>query len=159
MKSRQLSFLPKQSVEHGGDLNKGKRKNMRPLDPKRCVHLVLRSTRAKGQWNLIRHKFVIEDLISATGKRFHVKVLNRANVGNHIHLIFKAPTRKLAQHFMRTLPALIARKVTGARKGKSISGRFWDLLAYTRIVNWGRELEHVTNYIIKNNSQSSEIQK
>jgi len=56
MRAKQLSFLPKQELQHGGELTRGRRKTARPLDPKRPVHLVLRSSRAKGPWSLLHPK-------------------------------------------------------------------------------------------------------
>ncbi|MCM2280197.1 MAG: hypothetical protein NDJ89_19185, partial [Oligoflexia bacterium] len=47
------------------------------------------------------------------------------------------------------LTGTIARTITGARKGVR-KGRFWDALAYSRVVTWGRELKNVSIYVIMN---------
>lgn len=39
--------------------------------------------------------------------------------------------------------------VTGARKGRPV-GRFWTGLAYSRVVEWGREFKSVTRYVLLN---------
>jgi len=39
--------------------------------------------------------------------------------------------------------------VTGARKGEP-KGRFFEQIAYTRVVNWGREFTVLKNYLWKN---------
>jgi hypothetical protein len=39
--------------------------------------------------------------------------------------------------------------ITGARKANP-AGKFWDHLAYSVIVNWGRHFRKVTDYVIKN---------
>ena len=39
--------------------------------------------------------------------------------------------------------------VTGARKGHAV-GKFWDELAFSRILGWGREFERVKSYLTKN---------
>ena len=39
--------------------------------------------------------------------------------------------------------------VTGARKGQAV-GKFWDELAFSRILGWGREFERVKSYLTKN---------
>ena len=39
--------------------------------------------------------------------------------------------------------------VTGARKGNPV-GRFWDQLAYSRVLTWGRQFKVLQNYIAKN---------
>ena len=42
-------------------------------------------------------------------------------------------------------------RVTGARKSVELAdGRFWDELAYTRVVEWGRDLARTTRYIVTN---------
>ncbi len=50
---------------------------------------------------------------------------------------------------MRTVTGRIAALVTKAKKGHKI-GRFWDGLAYTRVVRWGTDLLNVRHYITKN---------
>jgi len=39
--------------------------------------------------------------------------------------------------------------ITSARKGHP-QGKFWDSLAFTRIVNWGKDFERITYYFFKN---------
>jgi hypothetical protein len=53
------------------------------------------------------------------------------------------------QNFLRTLTALIARAVTGAKKGYP-KGKFWSSLAYSRTVTWGREFKRVALYLDRN---------
>jgi hypothetical protein len=43
--------------EYGGALSLGKRKSFRPIDTRRTMHLVLRSSRAKGEHSMLRPKF------------------------------------------------------------------------------------------------------
>lgn len=40
--------------------------------------------------------------------------------------------------------------VTGARKGKALAKRFWDLVAFSRVVSWGREFAKVVSYVGRN---------
>ena len=149
-KPAQLSLF-KPRLEHGGGLRARKRKLERPIDPKRPLHLTLHSSRARRAWSLLnpRHRFWIEDQAHATGKKHGVKVYRFANVGNHLHLLVKTPTRAAFQAFLREISGRIAMRVTEARKGNPV-GRFWDELAYSRVVSWGRDFENVTRYFIKN---------
>jgi hypothetical protein len=43
-------------AEHGGSIRQGRRKLARPVDPKRPLHVVLRSEKAKGDLSLLRGK-------------------------------------------------------------------------------------------------------
>lgn len=90
-----------------------------------------------------------------TAKRWGVRIYRYANVGNHIHLLIRVRSRAAWQRFVRELSGGIAMIVTGARKGaglaKNEQGRsFWDHLAFTRIVTFGREFAGVARYLIKN---------
>lgn len=40
--------------------------------------------------------------------------------------------------------------VTGARKGKPLEKRFWNLIVHTKILSWGKQFEHVSRYMEKN---------
>src|SRR5690606_1064530 len=107
----------------------GKRKLERPLDPKRPLHVTLKSTRARGPWSLLnpRHRYCIEDRLHATARKHKLKIYRFQNVGNHLHLLVKAPTRAAFQAFLREFAGRIAMLVTRARKGHPV-GRFWDAL-------------------------------
>ena len=97
----------------------------------------------------------IHDLTHRLAKRWGVRLYRYANVGNHIHLLIKVPSRAVWQRFLRELAGTIALIVTGAKKGmphpKNPTQRgFWDALAFTRIVQFGRDFENMGSYLIKN---------
>ncbi|MCM2279935.1 MAG: hypothetical protein NDJ89_17820, partial [Oligoflexia bacterium] len=60
------------------------------------------------------------------------------------------------QAYLRALTGTIARTITGARKGVR-KGRFWDALAYSRVVTWGRELKNVSFYVVMNELEGQGI--
>ncbi len=138
-------------TSHGGEIRKGKRKLARPIDPKRPLHLVMRSTRARGELSLLKtkHRKPIETLLRQTAQRFQIRIYGYANVGNHLHLLIQGKDRKSIQNFLRVAAGKIALLVTQAKKGQAF-GRFWDLLAFSRVVEWGRGFRTLRNYIIKN---------
>lgn len=142
-------------IEHGGSLNKGRRKEARPLTTKRPIHVVLRASRARGPWSFLlpKNRRQVDQLVSKTSKKFGVKVSQLANSGNHLHLVVQGKRRQGLQSFLRTLPALLARKITGAKKGAP-RGQFWDALAYTRVVTWGRELVALKRYLLRNDLEA-----
>lgn len=151
MPPRQLPLLPKPTLEHGGSVRAGRRKLARPFDPRRPLHVVLRSSRARGNWSLLhpRNKARVHALLEGSAKRFGVRLYRSANSGNHLHLLLKARDRRGLQAFLRLAAGRIAFVVTGARKGKPV-GRFWDSLAYSRVLGWGKELERVKRYLTRN---------
>ena len=162
MRPRQLTFFKTPSFTelsrraHGGNLREGKRKLTRPFDPKKPLHLVLRSTRARREWSLLRAKNVkrTKNLVYREAARAGVKIYQYANAGNHLHLVVRAKRRADLARFLRTTTGLIARVITGAKKGQpknaALGGRFWDRLAYSRIVEWGREFKRVCEYLVTN---------
>jgi hypothetical protein len=50
---------------------------------------------------------------------------------------------------LRTIGGLIARAATGAVKGRPV-GKFWDHLAFSRVVAWGRDLTRSLAYVLGN---------
>ena len=102
-----------------------------------------------------KHCDHIHRITEKLAKRWGVRLYRFANVGNHIHLLLKVPSRVVWQRFLRELTGGIAIIVTGAKKGTSLkkneTGRgFWDHLAFTRIVYFGRDFQNVGRYLIKN---------
>lgn len=142
-------------VEHGGALYKGRRKEARPLATKRPVHVVLRSSRARGHWSFLlpKNRIHVDKLARATAARHQIRIRQVANSGNHLHLIVQGARREGLQAFLRTFPALLARHIMGAKKG-SPKGKFWDALAYTRVVTWGRELLALRRYLLRNDLEA-----
>lgn len=152
MPPKQLSFLPRLQPEHGGELVRGRRKTARAIDPKASMHIVLRSTRARGEWSMLsaRNRDRVDTLVRRIAARHGQRLYRYANVGNHLHLLVKTPTRRVFQRFLKDLTGSIACLVTGAKNSNPIQGRFWDRLAYTRIVRWGRDFKNIELYFIKN---------
>jgi REP element-mobilizing transposase RayT len=161
MSARQLSFADlkktknseyfSQRKRHGHDLRKGQRKIFRPIDLRKPLHLVFRAERARGSWSMRRFKHIehIKKLAYFLAKKNQVKIIEYANGGNHIHLLVHAKDRGGFKRFTRTFTGLIARLVTGAKKGNAI-GKFWDELFFSRVVEWGRDYFAVKAYVIQN---------
>lgn len=147
----QTSFWKTPGTAHGGEHAKGRRKAARPVATKRAMHVILRSSRARGAWSLLtaRNAAAVRTVTHATAKRFGIKVYRYANVGNHLHLLVQAKRRADFQNFLRVLAQGICFLVTKARKGNPV-GKFWDALAFSRAVSWGREFERLLEYLEKN---------
>jgi REP element-mobilizing transposase RayT len=145
------------SVAHGGELAKGKRKTARAIDPKQALHVVLRSSVAKGERSMLhpRHARRVQALTMRLARRSGVRVYRFANVGNHLHLLIQVRSRPAWQRFSRELAGGIAMLVGGARKGQG--RKFWDGLVFTRIVKFGRDFAQVARYVIKNLFESAGV--
>jgi hypothetical protein len=151
--ARQLSFPPsltRARRKHGSDIRKGKRKEARPFHPKLAMHLILKSSRARGTWSMLhpRHKGRVYWLIESKAEKHGIRVCQSANVGNHLHLLIRARSHVSFKRFLRELSGAIAQTITGATK--AMPQKFWDGLAYSRLVTWGRDFAGVQAYIVKN---------
>lgn len=137
---------------YGGESVRGRRKVRRPIATKRPMHLVLKSSSAVGRSSMLRRSTAgfVSALLPRLSRRFGVRIFQFSNNGNHLHLLIQARDRNGFRGFVRTLSALVARDVTGARKGHPLSKHFWDFIPFTRIVEWGRSFKRALNYVIQN---------
>jgi hypothetical protein len=144
----QSTFGSGVQAQHGGIARTGHRKTSRPIEPTLPLYVVLRSSRARGKWSLARPpiKTVVKDTLRELSQRHGIKVFAFSNGGDEVHLLLRAESRESFQAFLRAFAGLIARQVTGARKGKP-SGRFWDALTYSRVLKWGEEFDLVNSLL------------
>lgn len=138
-------------MEHGGSIRAGRRKLARPFDPGRSMHIVMRSRKAKGCWSFLseRHRGRIHGHLLSTIRRYDGRLYGYENVGNHLHLSVKFSRRRDLQTFLRVFAQGVMFMVTGARKGNP-RGPFFDAIAYSRVVCWGREFKTLKAYFWKN---------
>lgn len=116
--------------------------------------MTLRSSKAVGKYRLTLHRKAIETILVTQAKRWDVTIYERSINSNHIHLAIRSKSRLGLQNFFRTIGALIARTVTGAKKGNPF-GKFWDEVVWTRIVEWGKAFITLVNYVKKNILEST----
>jgi hypothetical protein len=169
MKPKQLSFLKPQAKSYGGELLKTRkgRRGPRPIDTRATMHLVLRSSMAKGEWSFRRprNQAKIREIVDKFSARHGVRVLSLANVGNHLHFHLKIGNRFTYKPFIRAVTAAIAMAVTGASRWKRLGEcarerrpgadeasvnarvRFWDYRPFTRIVQGLRAFLTLRDYI------------
>jgi REP element-mobilizing transposase RayT len=165
----------KASKEFGGSLHgKGNAKVARPLSTKQAMHVVLRSSLAKGNWSLRSAKNIkmVEQTLRKLAAQYGIKIYKFANVGNHIHLLIKLGNRFTFAPFIRAFAGIIAMKVTGAKKMSAmksvlkthsalrdglipVADKFWDFRPWSRIVEWGIAYSHVKSYVIQNEKEAS----
>jgi REP element-mobilizing transposase RayT len=138
------------------------------------MHLVLRSSLAKGAKSFLKAKYSarIRAIIRKQAQINGVKLYGVANRGDHFHLLVLPRSRKSYLNFVRAITGLIARVVTGAQRGKAeassknqqqalskaadtgqrtaASKSFWDQRPFSRIVDWGRNFTATKKYLLQN---------
>jgi len=134
---------------HGGAKTKGRRKEKRPLSTKRAIHLVLKSKKAIGPHSFFKHQTAIKKILDFYSAKYGVIIKDIVNMGNHIHLKIRITERKSFGNFLRTITALIARRITNATKAQAF-GRFWDGIPFTRILKTSYEEFHLRGYFKAN---------
>ncbi|MBN8541401.1 MAG: transposase [Deltaproteobacteria bacterium] len=141
---------------HGGMTSNGRRKQRRPLATKKWIHVVLKSDRAVGSKSFLtaKNQVFLERLLKLKARKFGVAIADFANVGNHIHLKIRIADRMEFGKFLKSVTAQIARFVTGARRGHPF-GRFWQGLAYTRVLSSRYEEVQLRGYIAANRLEAS----
>jgi REP element-mobilizing transposase RayT len=150
----QLSFLKKEPSSFGGELFKTRkgRTRPRPLAVRDSMHLVLRSSKAKGEWSFRKpeNSEKIKSRVDRFSKKYGVRILSLANVGNHLHFHIQLTNRHSYRAFIRGLTASIAMAISGLsrwKKKEKPSDRFWDYRPFTRIVQSWRGFLNLRDYI------------
>ena len=155
MKSRkQLKFWKDPDTVHGGTHRAKKRKVTRTIVTKSPMHVTFKSSRAREEWSFTRFDGAIEEKIYSLARRYRVRVRLYQNVGNHLHLVTQAASRREFQSFLRVVPQAVAFLVTGTRKGRAI-GKFWDGLVHTRVVFWGKDWFNLKGYLGRNRFEAA----
>ncbi len=158
----QKEFFKKTEKAYGGELLKKRKGRIagRPVVTKQTMHLVLRSSVAKGKWSFLepKNKENIRIILRKFAEKYGVKLLHGANVGNHIHLEIQLTNRHTYKPFIRAVTAAIAMKITGVSRWKSKEdvgiNKFWDLRPFTRVVvGWNARLS-LKDYIKVNHLEA-----
>jgi len=136
---KQASLFPVPKEFHGGDLNRSRRKCVRPLARKRPIHLVM-----KADCLLIPARPWIQAEIRRFAARFAIKVYSLTVSPDHIHLVIEIPSRRGYVAFIRSLSSRIAKRL-----GKAI----WKTVPFTRVAHWGRDFENLMQYLKQNDEE------
>ncbi|MBL7714035.1 MAG: transposase [Bdellovibrionales bacterium] len=124
MRAQQLSFLqfdPSKARAFGGSWLRGNPRDQRPISFKRPLHVVLRSSQARGPRSFLEPKRAkrVRAIVERAAKIQGVKLYRYANSGNHMHLVVLARSRPAYQAFIRSISGLIARATLGAERGRA----------------------------------------
>jgi REP element-mobilizing transposase RayT len=159
---QQTSFpLKKTKLPFGGELMKTRegRKGSRPLAVRKSMHLVLRSSKATGEWSFKRkeNEKKIRQLVEKFSKKYVVKLISLAVVGNHLHFHIQLGNRHLYAPFIRALTSAIAMAVTRTSRRKKMGKeklKFWDYRPFTRIVVGLKAILTLRDYIALNSLEA-----
>lgn len=154
------------SSEFGGILLTSNPKTKRPITTRQTMHIVMRSTLAKGERALTRKARELEEILNKQAKRAGVKLYRRAIAGNHIHMIILPRSRDAYKQFIRSISGIIGRKILGVERGrtagskalreeKSETLRAWDARPFSRIIAWGKDFVNTCAYVFQNKLEAT----
>jgi REP element-mobilizing transposase RayT len=171
MKQTKFSFLGKERLEHGGDLQRGKRKEERPLVPKKWIHLTLKRESLFNLAHQVRDEneakpspqprrlalfapgnHAVEKILYIYAHKFGIEIGRIAMNWNHVHIYFKIPSRKAYNAFIRTVTAALTRFLS-KKLGFKLKNIF-DLRPYTRILKTWKEFLELQNYFDENDQEA-----
>jgi REP element-mobilizing transposase RayT len=146
---------PKKPLGHFGGiyLKNYNPKSVRPMDSKKALHLVLKSSQAVGErsFGSDKLKTKIWDIICDHAEQKDITIYNYANGGNHLHLLLRAKNRDDYNAFIRSITGLIARLVGNSEKGKPLKKKFWDARPFSRVVSFAKkEFNNIKAYLLRN---------
>ncbi len=171
-------FSHSKKLSFGGSQLKSNPKTARPIATKKAMHVVMRSTHARGQRSFLFHSKEIEKIFKKQARNCGVNIYDLANAGNHLHLVIRVPSRRLYMRFIRASSGLIARQVLARERGKAqktppehfCSGafsskgvgrllKFWDARPFTRVVAWGKAYKALKSYLMLNRVETLGIER
>lgn len=130
------------------------RARSRPLAVRSSMHLVLKSSLARGEWSLRRHRNAVTAISQKFCEKYGVTLLSLANAGNHLHFLIRLYRRCSFAPFIRALTGSLAMEVTKASRWyrpKALENRsFWDHRPFTRIVAGWRDFLNLREYFAVN---------
>jgi REP element-mobilizing transposase RayT len=146
---------PKKPSDHFGGryLLNYNPKFKRPMDSKKALHLILRSSKSTGARSLKNEKYEakIWQIVSHHAQKLGISIYSYSNGGNHLHLLIRAKYRDDYNSFIRTITGLIARAVGKTERGHRSKEKFWDARPFSRIVSFAkREFQMVRAYLLRN---------
>lgn len=159
------SLKSRSGLAFGGSLSKkANGRGARPISSKDPMHLVLRSTKAKGKFSLGHSSNVrrVNEIIQKNCVKYGVKLIEYSNNFSHLHLLAKFPSRALYLRFIRSVTSSIAIAVSGANKLKALkeifgAKGFWDFRPFTRIVKSFRGYKIARDYVVLNQLEAMGI--
>lgn len=153
----------KTNLTYGGDLRNTRlgRSTARPLSTNQLLHLVLRSTQARGPKSFCQpnNRPQVEEILGRFARRYGVIIYDRALHHNHIHLAIQLSAKETYANFIRSITLAIAIAVSGSRNGKPAKKKFWDHRPYTRVVRGPEEEANLADYLLLNRLEAEGLSR
>lgn len=138
----------------GSLLKKSHAKTRRPISSKSPMHVVIRSSEARGQQSFRygKNHAKINALVTRVCRKHGIRLYEYANVGNHLHLLIRVRKFFLWKAFIRELTGSLVMLVIGnAKRAKP----FFDQRPFTRVVNgWKRAYTIAKDYVVLNQMEA-----
>jgi len=158
MKQRQKAFFKNEKLYSGGTYrNKRSGRKARPISSRETMHLILKSSRAQGDWSFRapKNRQKVLSLLSKFASRNAVKILSVANASNHLHIHLRLTSRHLYRAFIRGVTSAVAMAVTGASRWKKVGGKFWDYRPFSRVVRGWKAFLALKDYLHVNQLENA----
>ncbi len=148
---KQIALLKNQNKAYGGELMKTRkgRHGPRPLDTRNSMHMVLRSSKAKGprSFNKRENYKKINLILKKFTNKYGIQIISFASVGNHLHMHFKLSNRYTYKPFIRAITSAIAMAVTQKSRWNKVKEKFWDYRPFTRVIIGFKNFLTIQDYI------------
>ncbi len=141
---RQLNLITKPPTDFGGSLLAGKRKTARTLAISKPLHLILKGDTQKSG-SLLKHRKTIDAEVQKQAAKFDIKIFKYAIERTHIHFAAKLSSRENYKKFIRAITGRLA-QLTKIK---------FTLRPYTKIIEWGRQLKNLFNYVLQNHKEAT----
>ncbi len=137
---------------------RGRLRGGRPISAQESMHLVLRSSLAKGTFSFktAKNETAIRNILKKFCRKYSVQIYSLANVGNHLHFHLKLARRRNYYPFIRAICSAIAMSVTGANRWRGSLEKlgikkFWDYRPFTRVIAGGfKSFRGIKDYVALN---------
>lgn len=136
------------------------------------MHIVLRSSVAKGKYSLLLYSKIIASEFKKQTRKHSIEVVRLANAGNHLHMILKSPSREQLKAFLRGFASTVARLILGVNRntaklsdvlksadfesGTRRPNRFWDFIPWSTILSCYKAIRSGVNYLRLNSIEIGE---
>lgn len=153
------SMFKAQKAFGGSLLKRSNAKTKRVVSTSAPMHVVLRSEKARGSRSMLArpHVSAVDRIIREDARYFGVRVLEFANVGNHVHLLVRAGNRRGFLWFLSSISGRLAMLLTGSRKGQPSAEKFWDYRPFSRVVVGWRGYRVARDYVLLNEMEAAGV--
>ncbi len=155
-------YLKRNPTAHGSSFRNFRQgRGARPLSTNQTMHMILRSSKAKGEWAFSTHinEQYVDYYVSKFARKYGVRILSLVNVHNHLHFHIQLTNRLHYKHFIRALTAALAMAITKKSRWNKLKEKFWDYRPFTRIIANERQRLSLRDYLAINELEGRGIPK